>query len=146
MIGIVTWRCCSWQHGFTQGSWRPFSGMLVERSESRQNKRAGLSSRNGGVSACDQKQREWVCVRHSVWWVRFLAVEVRCWRQHREQVVLMVRARRKGRRKQMNITFQSEKKRPSDDIWCQEVGNNEYWNMVDSALQLILDQFKQLRS
>ena len=31
-------------------------------------------------------------------------------------------------------------------MWCLKVGYNEYWYKMDSALQLIMDQFKELKS
>jgi len=79
LLHIVTWHCCSWQHGFLPGLWHPASRMLVQWSEtSLKKKRAGQSSGNGSsvwvqatggqraVSVC-----VCVCVCVSVWWGGF---------------------------------------------------------------------------
>ena len=98
---IVTWHCCSWQHGFLQGSWRPASRMLVQWSKTGLKKWVGLSCGNGSsvwVQATRGQTAVSVCVWFSV--VRWiLAVEVRCGRQSGKRVVLIVIAQGTGRRR-----------------------------------------------
>ena len=88
------------------------------------------------------KNSQCACVISVVRWI--LAVDVRCGKQSSERVVLIVTARGTGRRRRISIIIREWKEEAIR--WHLEVGYNEYWFKIDSALHLKIDQFKELKS